>query len=216
MTNHYIDAPDDSLLTTNEMVNRDELSSMYRDAKKEDLGPWMTEAQRQQVLQDKRDAQVIGLRRHAVSMGLLMSLPYIAGMLLLQFALHYYATYEKPTAMFFFFVNMFLLAGYGIGTVMVLKYTSRIFRSHTLKSSPIAITILGILFLVTQPLFHLAGILIGGVVGYVAAVIMLSIISIILAVIMIYVWTSPKIARVVKAALLLVCFLVALALHYSA
>jgi len=201
MPNHYIDAPDNSLRTTNEMVNRDDLSSLYRQAKHEELGPWLTEAQRQKVLKDKRDAEVIALRPSFALVGFLVALPVVLSIIMVHVIPTVIAAVTNdPTtlAMITAFGGIFTLATYIFLSVACFKRAAAPFSQHGLKASPVIITLLLCLALAMQPLVFLADRFVSETWAYPASLAALPVLNIVLAGILMCIWTSPRVIGVLK------------------
>jgi len=200
MPNHFIDAPDDSLRTSNEMVNRDDLSSMYPTVQKEELGPWMGEQERQAKLERQRLDAIAQIRKQSALIGFLVSLPFVMSILVFQaLTVIVPATKSEP--------SLAMLAGFGgilmglvfVGlTIAFLKKVSSVFSDHALKAAPITMTILICLLLLSQPLADLAQQLIGGWPGYIAFLLTLPVVSIVLATVLLFVWTVQKVPAIVK------------------
>jgi|GEM_PF-1280871 len=200
MPNHYIDAPDDTLRTTNEMVNRDELSTLYREAKKEELGPWLHEAERQAELESQRVAAIAQIRRRAVQIGLLIAMPFILGALVFQAMTLLVNSLgdDVASAMILGFGGIFIgLIYFGI-SLASLKHAKIIFNEHALKSSPFILTITTCLLFVSYPLIAWMQQLISGLPGYVAYLVTVPVVSIILATVLLYIWTAAKMPAVIK------------------
>jgi len=202
MPNHYLDAPDDSLLTTNEMVNRDDLSSIYRQAKHEELGPWLTEAQRQQVLKDKRDAEVIALRPSFALVGFLVALPVVMSIIMFHVVPIVIAAVTKDSnlAMITAAGGIFVLTAYIFLSIGSLKRAGAAFSQHGLKASPVIITLLLCLVLAMQPLAFLADQSVSENWAYTASLVALPALNIVLAGILMFMWTSPRVVGVLKIA----------------
>jgi len=200
MPHHFIDAPDDSLRTTNEMVNRDDLTSMYPTVQKEALGPWMGEKERQAKLENQRLAAIAQIRKQSALIGFLVSLPFVMSILVFQ-ALTVIVPATKDDT------SYAILAGFGgilmglvfVGlTIAFLRKVSSVFSEHALKAAPITATILICLLLISQPMADLAQQLISGLPGYITFLIALPVVSMLLAVILLFVWTIQKAPALVK------------------
>jgi len=203
MAHHYIDAPDDSLRTTNEMVNREDLSSLYRQASHEELGPWLTEAQRQKVLKDKRDAEVIALRPSFALVGFLVALPVVMSIILFHVVpIVVAAVTNNPTtfAMITAFGGIFALSTYIFLSVACFKRAAATFSHHGLKASPVILTLLLCLVLAMQPLAFLTDQFVSENWAYAASLAALPVLNIILAGILMLIWTSPRVVGVLKIA----------------
>ena len=216
MPNHFIEAPDDTLRTTNEMVNHEELSTLYRSAKKETLGPWLHEDERQAALEDQRLAAIAQIRRRAIQIGLLIAMPFILGALVFQAVTLLVNSLgdDVASAMILGFGGIFIgLIYFGI-TYASLKQVKTIFNEHALKSSPLILTILVCLLLLSQPLMIWMQQLISGLPGYVAHLITVPVASIILAVVLLYIWTIAKMPAAIKLLTLVIAIAGCAAVYY--
>jgi hypothetical protein len=197
--NHYVD-PVDQHIAAEGVPDHSDLTTFYAEAKVEDLGPWMQEADRQKALEEERNKIQTGLRKSSVLIGLSISLPVVFGILLGQFAMTDTTIADGITA-------AFTLAGLGvlvlILTFLLLKWVGKRFQKHSVRALPITLTTLLSIFLVTEKLFNYANTLIGGIVGYAVALGSLVVIGIVVTTVLIFVWTSPKLHALLKIAALL-------------
>jgi len=204
MPNHFIEAPDDTIRTSNEMVSRDDLTTMYPTVQKEELGPWMGEQERQAKLEAQRLRAIAQIRRYSALIGFLISLPFVMSILVFQaLTIIVPATKGEP--------SLAILAGFGgilmglvfVGlTIAFLKKVSSVFSEHALKAAPITLTILISLLLISQPLADLAQQLIGGWPGYATFLFALPVVSMVMATVLLFVWTVQKIPALVKLLIL--------------
>ena len=206
MPNHYIDAPDDTLRTTNEMVNHDELSTLYREAKKEELGPWLHEAERQAELESQRVAAIAQIRRRAAQIGLLIAMPFILGALVFQAMTLLVNSLgdDVASAMILGFGGIFIALIYAGITYSSLKQAKTIFNEHALKASPFILTITACLLFVSHPLIVYMQQIASSVPSYAAYLVAIPVVSIILATIPLYIWTIAKMPAVIKLLTLVV------------
>jgi len=208
--NHYVDAKDQHIAAEG-VADHSDLTTFYAEAKKEELGPWMQEADRQKVLEEERNKVVLGLRKSAVLVGLSISLTVVAGIALGQFFMNFItienATYALP-------VIILGLLGFIALTFLLLRWVTRTFNTHNLRALPITLTTLLSLLFVSRPLFESMNSLVGGITGYVTALASLIVIGIIIAAVSIFVWTSQKIHGIAKILILALFFGAAVAAAY--
>jgi len=208
--NHYVDAKDQHIAAEG-VADHSDLTTFYAEAKKEELGPWMQEADRQKVLEEERNKVVLGLRKSAVLVGLSISLTVVAGIALGQFFMNFItienATYALP-------VIILGLLGFIALTFLLLRWVTRTFNTHNLRALPITLTTLLSLLFVSRPLFETMNSLVGGIAGYVAALASLVVIGIIIAAVSIFIWTSQKIHGIAKILILALFFGAAVAAAY--
>jgi len=201
MAHHTIDAPDNSLLTTNEMVNREDLSSLYREAKREELGPWLTETQRQKALKDKRDAEIIGIRPSFALVGFLVALPVIMSIIMVNaIPIVIAAVTKDPTALAMITAagGIFVLTAYIFLSIGCLRRAAAVFSQHGLRASPVILTLLVCLVLAMQPLVFLSKQFVSETWAYPASLAALSVLNIVLAGVLLFIWTSPRVVGVLK------------------
>ena len=208
--NHYVDAKDQHIAAEG-VADHSDLTTFYAEAKKEELGPWMQEADRQKVLEEERNKVVLGLRKSAVLVGLSISLTVVAGIAIGQFFMNFItienATYALP-------VIILGLLGFIALTFLLLRWVTRTFNTHNLRALPITLTTLLSLLFVSRPLFETMNSLVGGIAGYVAALASLVVIGIIIAAVSIFIWTSQKIHGIAKILILALFFGAAVAAAY--
>ena len=208
--NHYVDAKDQHIAAEG-VADHSDLTTFYAEAKKEELGPWMQEADRQKKLEEERNQVVRGLRKSAVLVGLSISLTVVVGIALGQFFMNFItienATYALPV------IILGLLGFIGL-TFVLLRWVIRTFNNHNLRALPITLTTLLSLLFASRPLFESMNTFIGGIAGYCAALSSLIILGIIIASVSIFVWTSQKIHGIVKILILALFFGTAVAAVY--
>ena len=197
--NHYVD-PLDQHIAAEGVPDHSDLTTFYAEAKVEELGPWMQEADRQKTMEDERNKIQTGLRTSVVLIGLSISLPVVFGILLGQFAMTNTTISDGVTLAFALAAMGFIVA---VITFLLLKWVGGRFQKHSVRALPITITTLGSLLFIIQKIFNLTNSLIGGIIGYVVALGSLVIIGIIITTITIFVWTSPKLPPMFKICVLL-------------
>lgn len=212
--NHYVDSKDQHEAATG-VADHSDLTTFYASKKEEVLGPWMQEKDRQAALKKERDKIQTGLRKSSVLIGLNITLPVILGILLGQLAMAR-SGINPADAMAMEFLLLFLLAALVGITYALFKWVGKTFHNHTVQALPIIFTTLLCLLLVIQKVFNLSDGLVGGLVGYGAALVALLVIGILIATITIFVWTSPKLPRLVALLVLLVFLGGAVAVFYLA
>ncbi|HEY8992907.1 MAG TPA: hypothetical protein VIM37_03615 [Candidatus Microsaccharimonas sp.] len=208
--NHYVD-PVDQHTVAEGVPDHSDLTTFYAEAKVENLGPWMQEADRQKALGDERNKIQTGLRKSSVLIGLSISLPVVFGILIGQFAMTNTTIADGITA-------AFVLAGLGVVvlllTFLLLKWVGARFQKHSVRALPITLTTLLSLFLVTQKVFDYSNKIVGGIIGYAAALGSLVVIGIVIATILIFTWTSPKLPALLKMVALLLFLGAAAYIYY--
>jgi hypothetical protein len=210
--NHYVD-PKDQIGEAEGVSDHSDLTTFYAEAKTEDLGPLLQEADRQKVMEDERNKIQTGLRKSVVLIGLSISMPVVFGILVGQLAMSQTNLSDGITF-------AFLLAASGIVllimTFLMFKWVGKRFQKHGVRALPITLTTLLTLFLVIEKVFNLTNSLIGGIIGYATALVGLVVISIIVATILIFVWTSPKLPGIIKIIILFLFLGAAAAVYYLA
>lgn len=201
---HYVDSKDQHTAASG-VDDHSDLTTAYVEAKVKVLGPWMQETDRQKILKTERDKIQTGLRKSIVLIGLSISLPIVFGILVEQLGM---AKVDLINA----YSSIFLLLGLGITgvltTFLLLKWVSRRFHKHNLRALPITLTTLLTLFLVIQKVFDLTNNLIGGLIGYAVGLAGIVLLSIVIAGILIFAWTSPKLPGLAKLIVLLLFLVV--------
>jgi hypothetical protein len=204
--NHYVD-PKDQHEAAQGIEDHSDLTVLYAETKKEDLGPWMQEDDRQVAMEKDRREVITSLRASALRIGMYLSLPVVLGILLGQFS--FYRTgpgINEADAMALAFVILFLFAGWAILTYNLLKRVGETFHKHTLRPLPIVLTTLLSLIFLIRPALHYSNALIGGVGGNVVALVALLITGSIISTITIFAWTTKWIPGLVKILVLLAFF----------
>ena len=210
--NHYVDAKDQHIAAEG-VADHSELTTFYAEVKKEDLGPWMQEADRQAAMKKERDDVVAGLRKSSILVGLYVSLPVVLGLILGQLAL-IRGDMNQADAMLFAFLLLFLLAvvigiSYGL-----FRWVGKTFHNHTVRALPITLTTLFSLFFLIMPLFRITGTNIGGLAGYSVALVSLLVIGNVITITSIFIWTSARLHPLVKILILALFFGAAVAVAY--
>lgn len=212
---HTVD-PKDQHLSAEGVTDHSDLTTFYAEAKKEVLGPWMQEDERQAVMQKERDKIQIGLRKSVVLIGLSISIPVILGILVGQLVMVNLQTGGVSNGGPIIFIVFLLIPTVTVTTILLLKWVSTRFQKHSLRALPITLTTLLSLFLVLQKIFDLFDYLIGGLVGYSVALAATVLISILISTVTIFIWTKPRLSGLIKLAVLLGFVGVAAAVFYLA
>jgi len=202
--NHYVD-PKDQHIAAEGVPAHSELTTMYRDAQKVELGHWMHEDERQAAMEKDRHDIILGLRKPALSLGLAMSVPVILGILLAQLSMSRNEL-SQTDAMALQFLLLFLLASLVWLTYALLKRIGETFRKHTVRASPVVLTTIASLIFLIRPTLRLADNAIGGIAGYYSGLGVLLITGTLLGVTAIFVWTAVKIPALVKVLALVAFF----------
>jgi hypothetical protein len=197
--NHYVD-PLDQNISAEGVPDHSDLTTFYAEAKVEELGPWMQEADRQKALEADRNKIQTGLRTSVILIGLSISLPVVFGILLGQFAMTNTTVSDGVTLAF---TLALLGVSVAVITFLLLKWVGGRFQKHSVRALPITLTTLGSLVLVVQKIFNLMNSLIGGLAGYAVAVVAVVVTGILITTISIFVWTSPKLPGLIKILVLL-------------
>jgi hypothetical protein len=199
---HSVDSGDQQLAAEG-IADHSDLTTFYAEAKHAVLGPWMQENERQAMLQKEREKIVLTLRRSSLLVGISVSLPVVVGIVLGQFFMTHVTL---KNAIPFLFLIIFGFGGLLGMTIALLRWVGKTFNDHNIRALPITLTTLLCLFLVLQRVFDLFDGLIGGLIGYVAALGALVLIGIVIATITIFVWTIPKLSGLAKL-IILVAFI---------
>lgn len=203
--NHYVD-PKDQHTVAEGVADHSELTAFYADAKKEDLGPWMQEDERQAAMEEKRYKAQTGLRKSAVLIGLGISMPVVLGMLLEQLIVSQLRTNNIGQIGPFIFIIILLIPCFLVAALIILKHVTKRFHAYSIRALPITFTTLLSLLLISPIVFEMSGQLIGGIVGYGIGLITLIAASILISTVTIFVWTIPKVSGIAKL-LVLTAFL---------
>lgn len=209
---HYVD-PKGQHIAAEGVPTHSELTTMYRNAHKEELGRWMQEDERQAVMEKERNTVTTNLRKSSVLVGICISLPVVLGILIGQLGMTRVGI-NQADAMALSFLLLFLTAGLLLLTYALFKWVEQTFHDHTLKALPISLTVLGSLFFLIRPTFLLTGLHIGGLAGYGVGLLLLLILGIVITTITIFFWTAPKIHPLIKIFVLLLFFGGAVAAAY--
>ena len=211
--NHYVD-PGDQHIAAEGVEDHSELTTHYAEAKREELGPWMQEHERQKAFETERSDVIKGLRRSSFVIGLFMSLPVVLGILIGQFALTSVPA-NDPNAMAYLIGLIFAVGIAAAITFSLFKWVSQTFYNHSLRALPISLAILACIAFLVTPLFSLGGSSVGGLAGYAAGLGGILLTGGIIAVLSIFVWTMPKLSGVVKISFLFLLFGLSVATHYA-
>jgi hypothetical protein len=147
-----------------------------------------------------------GLRKFSVQIGLAISLPVALGILFGQYALSDTITANAGALIFILIAAGMILL---LLVFVLFRYVFTTFQKYSIRALPITVTTLVSLFLVTQRVFNLFNGLIGGIPGYGVGLLSLILIGIIIAVVTILAWTSPKVHPLAKIFILIVILAVA-------
>jgi hypothetical protein len=150
--NHYVD-PKDQTGAAEGVADHSDLTTVYPAAKKEQLSPWMHESARQAALEKTRTDTVAGLRKSIFTVGLALGLPVSLG---LVSALYFLNSVTPDNALTMFLLIVITLAIYFGTSYALLAWASQTFRNHTLKASPVMLTILISLLVIIQPSLNYA------------------------------------------------------------
>ena len=197
--NHYVD-PKDQHTVAEGVEDHSYLTTFYAEAKKEELGPWMQEADRQKALEAERFQIIFSLRKSAISAGIFTSTPVVFGIIVWQFLTF---AITPANGMIVLLLILFGLGGYVLVTYLCLKWVVETFHKHALRAFPIAATTLASLVLLIIPLFNHVGNLIGDMIGNIVVLVSLLLIGTIITTISIFIWTSQKIHGIAKMGILL-------------
>ncbi len=200
--NHYVD-PGSQYAAAEGVPDHSELTTLYRDPPKIELGQWMHEDERQAALETKRATVITSLRKSAILVGLAISTPVVLGIIFEQF---FTTTVNLKNAIPILFLIIFGLAGYFALSIHLFKWAARTFHNHTLRALPISLTTVISLLLLIQPTFHLSGLYIGGIAGYAIGLATLLAIGTVIATISVLAWTSQKLPDILKVLVLMVFF----------
>ncbi|RWZ78634.1 MAG: hypothetical protein EOT05_02690 [Candidatus Microsaccharimonas sossegonensis] len=209
---HFVDPKDQHQAATG-VEDHSDLTSFYAQPKKEVLGPWMQEKDRQAAFQADLDTIQTGLRKSSILIGLSLSLPIVLGILLWQLAFTSTVfTIAGPMLFVFIILGLILV----IMTIIMFTWVGNRFQKNGVRALPVTMTTLLTVFLVLQPIFNLAKKLINGLGGYGVALALILVVSIVLATITIFIWTAPKIHPLVKVFILLAFVGIGAAIFYLA
>lgn len=206
---HYVD-PVDQHTVAQGVDNHSELTAHYKNAKVEDLGPWMQEDDRQKAMEAERYKIILGLRTSAILLGFLISLTLVIGIAAWQLLTN---VITPENAIMILFIILIGLGGYLAIAFLTLKWVWGRFNAHNLRASPIVLASITSTSLLIQPLFHITDSLFEGLIGYGVVLAVLLISGTVLTTIMIYLWTS-KMAGSIKLVWLAVILGVCMAIYY--
>jgi hypothetical protein len=210
--NHYVD-PKDQHIAAEGVPSRSDLTTAYRDANKETLGPWMKEDERQLAMEKDRQKVITSLRKSSLLIGLAISAPVVAGILLYDFAI-VRATLDQATSLVLAFVLLFAAAIWAIVTYRLFRWIGETFRQHTLKAPPITLTTLLILGFLVRPTFMYFTKHYADITGQIIWLASLLVIGIAVSIVLIFIWTTKWIPGLLKIFILLALFGAAVAVAY--
>ncbi|MDB5160122.1 MAG: hypothetical protein JWO99_385 [Candidatus Saccharibacteria bacterium] len=210
--NHYVD-PKDQHIAAEGVPSRTDLTTAYRDAKKETLGPWMQEDERQLIMEKDRQKVITSLRKSSFLIGLYTSLPVVTGILLYDFAI-VRATLDQATALILAFVLLLAAAIWAIISYRLFKWIGETFRQHTLRALPITFTTLLILGFLVRPTFMYFTTHFVDTIGQIIWLASLLVIGVAVSIILIFIWTTKWIPGLLKIFILLALFGAAVAVAY--
>lgn len=213
--NHYVDSGDQHLAAEG-VADHSELTAFYAEAKKEDLGPWMQEDERQAAMEEKRYKAQTGLRKSSVLIGFGISMPVVLGILLEQLIISQLHVGDVSQAGPLIFIIILLIPCFLVATLIILKQVTERFHAYSIRALPITFTTLLSLLLISPKVFGLSEQLIGGTVGYGIGLVTLVIASILISTVTIFVWTIPKVSGIAKLLVLTAFLACASAVFYLA
>ena len=149
--NHTLDAPNNDELSTIEQIeDHSDLSGIYRNAHTEYEGDILSEEARKKAKEDELEAITSGIGRSALSIGLLVTYPFVAGALIAA-GLYEIAETTYPMVL----VSVAILS---IGFWMLTSYKafSTIFKKfykHALRAGPFLSVMLVSLILASQAIY---------------------------------------------------------------
>lgn len=208
---HRLDAPDnDSLQAIQQIDDRSELTTIYPHAHTEWEGTdLISRDEREKQHSDERLRISLSLRKWFIPIGFFIPLPFVYVSLLVTLT----ANYISIDNLKFLMLPVLIIMGFTIFlTYRGFKYGYKIFYSHGVKGGPFVFSLLSLLaislngvFLVTEPLHT-------GVQGIdmliVAGAVFL--LSFLYSLILVFVWSSPRLTSGVKIAVVGILALLAL------
>jgi len=208
--NHYVD-PKDQTGAAEGVADHSDLTTVYAAAKKEQLSPWMHKDARQAALEKTRTDTVAGLRKSIFTVGLALGLPVSLG---LVSALYFLNSVTQENALAMLVLIVITLATYFGVSYALLVWASQTFRNHTVKASPVMLTILISLMIIIQPSLNYAAqyaqdfqvVLLG------AGIILL--VSIVLSVASLLLWSIARIPAIFKVLFLAFILSASIAVAY--
>ena len=210
--NHYVD-PKDQHIAAEGVPSRSDLTTAYRDAAHETLGPWMKEDERQAAMEKDRQKIIRGLRKSAFLIGASISIPVVISVAIVKFM-----TTQVNTENEIYLVFALVLAfGIFLGiTYSMFKWVGQTFRNHNLRAMPITVTTLLCLFFLIMPALRYFSVKPSGLEIYVYSLGSLLVAGILIATISIFVWTTRWIPGLLKILILLAFFGASVAVAYLA
>ena len=196
---HYVD-PKDQHEAAEGIADHSELTTFYAEAKKEVLGPWMQEADRQKAMEEDRYRVILGLRKSAALVGVHISLPIVVGIIVYQLLTN---IVTPENAIMILFIILIGLGIYVLIAISLFKWVLQKFYMHNLRPAPIVLTTIASISLLIQPLFRITDAGIGGLIGYGVGLVALLLTGTALTTLAILVWTSRKVSGVLKIIFLL-------------
>ena len=199
---HDVDQHDQDFVGVG-IPDRSELTTFYAEAKKEELGPWMQENERQEAMAKERDKVQISLRGSALRIGLFISLPVVLGIIIGQILMSNVDLKNAVPILFLVILGILAFLGF---TYASLKWVGGEFQKHNLKALPITLTTIVSMALLIPKTFATYDMMFGGLTGYGIGLASLLGVGIVVAGISVFVWSAPRLSGLIKL-LVLVLFL---------
>ena len=180
-------------------IDHPELSALYPTVKKEELGEWLQEDERQKIKAEKAENFIAGIRPKAPLIGLLIAVPFILSSILLQLLMLIVGLIVRDNAMVIVFGAILVGLIYTGILIATFKKVIDVFSAHRLRASYVTITILVSIFLVSMPLSAI----IGSLISYIVYLLSITLLSIVLSTVLIYIWTIKNFPSILKIVALL-------------
>ena len=148
---HKLNAPDEEELSgVEQLQDRSDLSSVYRNPTRTFTGKVLTVEERNQAKADELEALTSGLGKHSLKIGLAVPYPFIAGVLL---TVGSYLLVGKVHDILFGGITILGALAWLLTSYTAYSYIYKTFYKHALRAGPFLLVMLLSLFLASQAIY---------------------------------------------------------------
>jgi hypothetical protein len=187
-----IDSPK-GVTSPEQIGDHSDASLLYPSAKPINTNPISTPAERAEKVRATRVRVIASLRRSSVPVGFFLTLPYAAGLVVIQqviMRISSIAPGDISGAMFIVFMSFLTALGTIAVTYLSLKRADSYFYSRALRMLPVAATVLASVALATAAAFSIAEQLPNELISYVGTLVLIFSIGIVATTLAIFIWAS--------------------------
>jgi len=150
-SSHKLDAPNnDELSKIEQLDDRSELTSIYREAGELYEGELLSAEARTKVKAEELEAITSGLGKHVLKIGLYIPLPFITGLLL---GVGFYSLIGKIGQMPLVFLAFFALSAWLLTSYAAYAAIFRTFYKHALRAGPFIVVMLASILMASQAIY---------------------------------------------------------------